>query len=90
MRKQAQFSIAEAKEIGDALSIDWRAIAFDQFHTGLEAELVRTVGDARTATSQEDALITGRIAMAHLQEHPDYYVQMSAMEKETDAYWVNV
>jgi hypothetical protein len=90
MSKQAQFSLAEAKQIGDALSIDWRAIAFDQFHTGLEAELIRTVGDTQTATSQEDALITGRITIAHLKEHPDYYIQMSAMEKESDAYWANV
>jgi len=32
-------------------------------------------------------LITGKIALAHLNEFPDYYDRLEKMEKETDKFW---
>jgi len=90
MRNETRFSLAEAKQIGVALGIDWHAFGVEQFQSGLEVELEHGVRDTQTNVSNDDALITGKIALAHLREFPDYYTRLSAMEKEADDYWANV
>jgi hypothetical protein len=32
-------------------------------------------------------LVTGKIALAHLNEFPDYYTRLEKMEHEADEYW---
>ncbi len=90
MLKKKQFSLAEAKQIGDELGIDWRAFGVEQFQTGLEVELEHGSRDEQTNVSNDDAVITGKIALAHLKEFPDYYTRLLALEKEADDYWSNV
>jgi len=90
MPANKRFNLAEAKQIGDALGIDWRAFGVEQFQAGLEVELEHGTRDVQTNVSSDDALITGKIALAHLKEFPDYYTRLSAMEKEADEYWANV
>jgi hypothetical protein len=90
MPKEKRFSLAEAKQIGDALGIDWQAFGVEQFQAGLEVELEHGARDPQTNVSNDDALITGKIAWAHLKEYSDYYTRLSAMEKEADAYWANL
>jgi hypothetical protein len=90
MVTEKRFSLAEAKKIGDALGIDWGAFDVKQFQIGLEVELEHGVRDDQTNVSNDDDLITGKIALAHLKEFPDYYTRLSAMEKEADKYWANV
>jgi len=90
MRKQKLFNLLEAKRIGETLGIDWRAFDIEQFQIGLEVELEHGARDIQTNVSDDDALITGKIALAHLKEFPDYYIRLSAMENEADDYWANV
>jgi len=90
MRTEKRFSLAEAKQIGDALGIDWQAFGVEQFQIGLEVELEHGARDTQTNVTNDDALITGKIGLAHLKEFPDYYTRLSAMEKEADEYWANV
>jgi hypothetical protein len=90
MRANKQFSLAVAKQIGDALGIDWIAFSVKQFQAGLEVELEHGARDSQTNVTNDDALITGKIALAHLKEFPDYYTRLAAMEKEADDYWTNV
>jgi len=85
-----QFSLIEAKQIGDTLAIDWIAFDVEQFRFGLEVELEQGDRDPQINVTDDDALITGKIALAHLKEFPDYYTRLSAMEKEADDYWANV
>jgi hypothetical protein len=89
MTAKKRFSFIEAKQIGDALGIDWQAFDVEQFQIGLEVELEHGARDAQTNVTNDDALITGKIALAHLKEFPDYYTRLSAMEKEADEYWAN-
>jgi hypothetical protein len=90
MTAQKQFTLAEAKRIGDALGIDWLAFDVEQFLMGLKVELEHGTRETQTNVTDDDALITGKIALAHLKEFPDYYTRLSAMEKEADEYWANV
>ena len=90
MRNQKLFTLVEARQIGEALGIDWHAFDVKQFQIGLEVELEHGARDTQTNVTNDDALITGKIALAHLKEFPDYYTRLSAMEKEADNYWANV
>lgn len=90
MPAEKRFSLAEAKRIGEALGIEWQDFGIEQFQMGLEVELEHGTRDILTNVSNDDALITGKIALAHLKEFPDYYTRLSAMEKEADGYWANV
>ena len=90
MTAEKRFSLAEAKQIGDALGIDWLSFGVEQFQAGLEVELEHGARDEQTNVSNDDALITGKIALAHLKEFSDYYTRLSAMENEADEHWANV
>jgi len=32
-------------------------------------------------------LLTGKIALAHLKEFPDYYTRLATLEADAEAYW---
>ena len=90
VKPQKKFSMKEAQQLGDTLGVDWLAFGVDQFRAGLEVELEHGTRDTQTNVTDDDTLITGKIALAHLKEFPDYYTRLSAMEKEADEYWTHV
>jgi hypothetical protein len=77
-----EFTIEEAKGIGDSLGIDWTATNIDEFKLGLAVELEHGLGDPRTNVTGDDPILTGKIAWAHLNEIPDYYTRLLEMEKQ--------
>jgi hypothetical protein len=83
------FSEADAREIGERIGIDWAASRFDleQFRMGLEVELEHGRRDPETNVSDDDELMTGKIARAHLNEFPDYYTRLAKMEGEAEEFW---
>jgi hypothetical protein len=89
MCAKKQFSYDEAKQIGNILGIDWGVFGVEQFQMGLEVELEHGTSDPQTNVTNDDALITGKIALAHLKEFSDYYTRLAKMEKEAKAYWAN-
>ncbi|PJE60097.1 MAG: hypothetical protein COU85_00105 [Candidatus Portnoybacteria bacterium CG10_big_fil_rev_8_21_14_0_10_44_7] len=78
---KSHFTTEQAKEIGDQLKISWDKFDVDQFRRGLNVELEHGLVDARTNISNDNPLITGKIALAHLNELPDYYDRLEKMEK---------
>jgi hypothetical protein len=78
------FTSEEARRIGEAIGIDWGSAPFglDQFQLGLAVELEHGAHDPETNVTDDDELITGKIAWAHLKELPDYYTRLSRMEAE--------
>lgn len=81
------FSIEEAKRIGDAIGADWSTVDLDEFHAGLAVELEHGRRDPQTNVTGDDEILTGKIALAHLKEFPDYYTRLAKLEDEADAYW---
>ena len=76
------FTSAEARAIGDQLGIHWGGVDLEQFRTGLAVELEHGQRDPETDVTGDDILITGKIALAHLREIPDYYTRLGRMERE--------
>ena len=77
----------EAKIIGVKLGIKWNKFDVDQFRRGLNVELEHGKIHTVTNVSNDEPLITGKIALAHLNEFQDYYDRLEKMEKEAKKFW---
>lgn len=77
-----ELSAEYAKTIGDRLNINWDKINLDQFKQGLVIELEHGNTNEKTDVTDDNMLLTGKIALAHLNELPDYYSRLIKMEKE--------
>jgi len=86
---EKHFSSEEAKRIGESLGIDWSKFDVEQFRMGMDVELEHGSRDPNTNVTNDDPLMTGKIALAHLNEFPDYYTRLEKMEEEGDKYWEN-
>jgi len=84
-----EFSKEEAKEIGDGIGVRWSRIPIEEFRLGLSVELEHGAHDPDTDVTEDDLAVTGKIALAHLKEFPDYYTRLAKMEAEAEEYWSN-
>jgi hypothetical protein len=51
---------------------------------GLHVELEHGRQDPATDVTHDDPIMTGKIALAHLNEYPDYYTRLAQMEAEAE------
>jgi hypothetical protein len=75
-----RFTRTDALHIGTQLGIDWRRVDVEEFVAGLNVELEHGRRDPATNLTNDDPLLTGKIALAHLTELPDYYSRLAKME----------
>ena len=52
---------------------------------GLDVELEHGRHDPATDVTGDDPVTTGKIALAHLNEFPDYYTRLARMEADAEA-----
>jgi len=76
----------QAAAVADEIGLDLAEVPFDidQFRRGMEVELEHGARDPVTNVTNDDPLITGKIAWAHLREFPDYYDRLAVMEAEAE------
>ncbi len=84
MTSKKYFTTQEAKEIGERLGIDWSKFDVEQYRMGLDVELEHGLVDSHTNVTNDDPIVTGKIALAHLNEFPDYYTRLDKMEREAE------
>ncbi|HNW37878.1 MAG TPA: hypothetical protein PKJ75_03395 [Methanosarcina vacuolata] len=84
-----QFTAEEAKAVGEQLGIKWDEFDVDQFRRGMDVELEHGTQDPLTNVTNDDPIMTGKIALAHLNEFPDYYDRLEEMEEEAEKFWEN-
>jgi len=87
MGAKKHFNANEAKVIGEKLGITWDKFDLEQFRMGMDVELEHGLVDPTTNVTDDDPLMTGKIALAHLTEFSDYYTRLSKMEKEAEDFW---
>lgn len=87
MSQRKSFTAEEARSIGSKIGIDWSTAPFDveQFRMGMDVELEHGLHDLLTNVTDDDPEVTGKIALAHLNELPDYYTRLEKMEAEGEA-----
>ncbi len=82
-----KFTAEEAKRIGNELGLDWSEVDLEEFRIGLGVELEHGTRDPETNVTDDDEVLTGKIALAHLREFPDYYTRLERLEAEAEEYW---
>ena len=82
MVSQRMFTAEEARRVGERIGINWSEVDLEQFRMGLEVELAHGVRNVVTNVTNDDLVLTGKIALAHLMELPDYYTRLMRMEEE--------
>jgi hypothetical protein len=82
--ERESFTSDEARRVGAEIGIDWASVRFDveQFRVGMDVELEHGLHDLVTNVTDSDPVVTGKIALAHLNEFPDYYTRLARMEDE--------
>lgn len=78
-----------AKEMADYLNIDLRKISLKNWMYALKVELEHGKEYSITNVTNDDLLMTSKIALAHLLEFPDYYQRLREMEKQAKLFWKN-
>ena len=81
------FSSEDARRVGEQIGIDWESAPFDveQFRSGMDVELEHGKHDPSTDVTGDDPIVTGKIALAHLNEFADYYTRLEKMEADAEA-----
>ena len=84
MTETHRITIDEARRVGDAIGVDWSRFDLEQFRAGMDVELEHGSHDPQTDVTHDDPILTGKIALAHMKEFPDYYVRLERMEAEAE------
>ncbi|MGI8562624.1 MAG: DUF5661 family protein [Candidatus Dormibacter sp.] len=84
MTESTRLTLEETRRLGEQIGIDWSNSPFgvEQFQAGMEVEFEHGSHDPATDVTHDDPVLTGKIALAHLKEFPDYYVRLERMERE--------
>jgi DNA-directed RNA polymerase alpha subunit len=91
MSEKTVFTFDQAREVGERIGIDWTTSRFDveQLRMGMDVELEHGTHDPETNVTDDDVVVTAKIARAHLNEFPDYYSRLAVMEADAEAYWAS-
>jgi chromosome condensin MukBEF MukE localization factor len=73
--------------VGETLGVDWSKFDIEQFRMGLDVELEHGIRNEQTDVTHDDEIMTGKIALAHLNEFPDYYSRLKKMEDEAKEFY---
>ena len=85
MTELQRTSSEEARRVGDAIGVDWDRFDLEQFRAGMDVEYEHGTHDSQTDVTGDDPVVTGKIALAHLKEFPDYYERLELMERQAEA-----
>ena len=77
----------EAQRVGDEIGVDWSSFDLEGFRRGMDVELEHGSHDPQTDVTGDDPILTGKIALAHMKEFPDYYERLDRMEAEAERDW---
>lgn len=75
------FSPTQVAKIAATLGVA-DEVNLEQLEIGMEVELEHGRRGPLTNVTDDDPLLTAKIALAHLREMPEYYLRLAAMEAE--------
>ena len=67
------FKIKDILDVAKTLNIDFTKFSLNDFITGINIELEHGLVNPETNVTNNNLLLTAKIALAHLNEFPDYY-----------------
>jgi hypothetical protein len=87
MTEKRRTTSEEARRVGDEIGVDWSRFDLELFRRGMDVEFEHGSHDPQTDVTHDDPIVTGKIALAHMKEFPDYYERLERMEAEAERYW---
>ncbi len=87
MTNEKRTTLEEAKRVGDEIGVDWDRFELEQFRIGMDVEYEHGAHDPQTDVTGDDPILTGKIALGHMKEFPDYYERSMRMEKVDEREW---
>jgi hypothetical protein len=87
MMSKKVFDENDARRMGEAFGLKWDKFDAKQLADGMNVELEHGLTDPATNVTNDDPLTTMKIALAHLNEFPDYYIRLKKMEEEAEEFW---
>ncbi len=78
------YTINDILKVAKQLNIDFTKFSFEDFITGINIELEHGLINPLTNVTNNNLLMTAKIALAHLNEFPNYYdkkIGLPAFEK---------
>ena len=82
MTETRRTTTEEARRVGDEIGVDWSRFDLEQFRFGMDVEFEHGSHDPQTDVTGDDPILTGKIALVHMREFPDYYERLERMEEE--------
>ncbi len=67
------YSVDDAYSAAQALGINFDKFSIEEFNDGINIELEHGLVDKNTNVTDNDLIKTAKIALAHLNEFPNYY-----------------
>jgi hypothetical protein len=87
-KKYSDLTLAKTKEVGDIIGIDWSIIDLGEFRQGIKEEMEHgSEYGAASKVHDDDYVVSGRIALAHIIEVADYYQRLEDLETDAEALW---
>jgi hypothetical protein len=87
MPESSRTTADEARRVGDEIGVDWDRFDLEQFRLGMDVEFEHGSHDPQTDVTGDDPILTGKIALAHMKEFPDYYERLERMEADAERDW---
>jgi hypothetical protein len=80
------FTLEQARASAEEIGLDLSTADFDaeELRRGMDVELEHGRRDPQTDVTDDDPLVTAKIAWAHLKELPDYYDRLQRMEADAE------
>jgi hypothetical protein len=77
-----KFTLEQAVELSGQLGVDYEKVDYDaeRFLEGMHIELEHGLVDPNTNVTNDDALMTAKIVLAHLNENQTYYDENIGLE----------
>jgi len=67
------FKIKDILDVAKTLNVDFTKFSLNDFITGINIELEHGLVNPEINVTNNNLLLTAKIALAHLNEFPDYY-----------------
>lgn len=85
-QRREEFTEEEARATAAKIGVDWAAVGFnlEDLVKGMKVELEHGTVNPLTNITNDDPILTAKIALAHLMEFDDYYDALEKMEKELE------
>lgn len=79
-----------ARQIGHKLGVNFQVYPLENFQHAMQVELEHGFKCGSICNVTDNNLLkTGKIALAHILEYPDYYQRLEILEKQADSFWKN-